>query len=174
MKNNNLITTASGALSFTGLKSLDPFIDPYTRVSIGIITALGLSITNYQLSRSIGVGIGIASFLQLLDIKKGGRIIRNDSTSKFFVLGETSVVTELMPGQIPNNSIDGLTIKGLNGVFKVSDGIYIELERDNSINYSIGFGKLINQSLRGGGFKSKQWVDVQTDLIWKELYNKSI
>jgi hypothetical protein len=174
MKNKNLITTASGALSFTGLKSLDHSIDPYTRASIGILAALGLSISNNQINRSIGVGIGIASFLQLLDIKKGGRITRNNSASIFFVLGENSGVTELLPGQIPSNSIDGFTIKGLDGVFKVSDGIYIELAKDNSINYSIGIGKIINQSLRNGGYKSKQWVEQQTDLRWKELYNKSI
>lgn len=174
MKNKNLITTASGALSFTGLKSLDGSIDPYTRASIGILTALGLSISNNQINRSIGVGIGIASFLQLLDIKKGGRIIRNNSATNIFILDENFGVTELMPGQIPSNSIDGLTIKGLDGVFKVSDGIYIELEKDNTINYSFGIGKIINQSLRSGGYKSKQWVDQQMDLRWKELYNKSI
>ena len=172
MKNKNIITTTSGALSFTELKSLNHSINPYTRASIGILAALGLSISNNQINRSIG--IGIASFLQLFDIKKGGRIIRNNSATKNFVLGKNSVVTELLPGQIPNNSIDGLTIKGLDGVFKVSDGIYIELEKDNSVNYSIGIGKIINQSLRSGGHKSKQWVDQQTDLRWKELYDRSI
>jgi hypothetical protein len=144
MKNKNIITTTSGALSFTELKSLNHSINPYTRASIGILAALGLSISNNQINRSIGDGIGIASFLQLFDIKKGGRIFRNNSVTKKFVSGKNSVVTELLPDQIPNNSIDGLTIKGLDGVFKVSDGIYIELEKDNSVNYSIGIGKIIN------------------------------
>jgi hypothetical protein len=83
-------------------------------------------------------------------------------------------VTILEPGQTPSNSIDGLTFNGLNGVFKVSDGVYVELGNDNNIDYSFGFGKLINQNLRSGGYKSKQWVDQQTDLRWKELYRKSI
>ncbi len=174
MKNKNLITTVSGLISFKGLKSLEHSIDPYTRMSLGLIAALGLSISNNQINKSIGVGIGIASFLQLLEFKKGGRIIRNLSNSKIFVLDENCGVKEILPGQIPSNSIDGLTIKGMNGVFKVSDGIYIELEKDNRIIYSIGVGKLLNQSLRFGGFKSKQWVDQQTDLRWKELYSKSI
>ena len=86
MKNKNLITTASGLISFKGLNSLEHSIDPYTRMSLGLIAALGLSISNNQINKSIGVGIGIASFLQLLEFKKGGRIIRNLSNSKIFVL----------------------------------------------------------------------------------------
>jgi hypothetical protein len=108
------------------------------------------------------------------DIKKGGKITRNDSNIQFYILDENQGVTALNHGQTQNNSIDGLTFKGLNGVFKVSDGVYVELGKDNSINYSFGFGKLINQNLRSGGYKSKQWVDQQTDLRWKELYSKSI
>jgi hypothetical protein len=174
MKNKTLITTASGALAFRGLKSIDHTIDPYTRTSIGLIVALGLSLSNNQVNRSIGVGIGIASLLQLLDIKKGGRITRNNSTRSIFILDEISGVTELLPGKIPDNSIDGITIPGSNGVFKVSDGIYIEIENDNTINYSFGVGKIVNQTVRSGGFKTKQWIDQQTDLRWLELFNKSV
>jgi hypothetical protein len=83
-------------------------------------------------------------------------------------------VTILEPGLTPRNSIDGLTCKGLKGVFKLSDGVYVELGTDNSINYPFGFGKLINQNVRSGDYKSKQWVDQQIDLRWKELYSKSI
>jgi hypothetical protein len=76
---------------------------------------------------------------------------------------------------MPSNSINGLTFKGLNGVFfKVSDGVYVELATGNNINYLFGFGMLINQKFRNGGYGSKQWVEQQTDLRCKELYNKSI
>lgn len=174
MKRNQLTIISSSILSYARIKTLENKIDPYTRMSLGLLATVGLSLSENQTTRNIGLGLGIASLLQLLDIKKGGKITRNDSNIQFYILDENQSVTILEPGQTPSNSIDGLTFKGLNGVFKVSDGVYVELGTDNSINYSFGFGKLINQNLRSGGYKSKQWVDQQTDLRWKELYSKSI
>ena len=174
MKKNQLTITTSSIVSYAGIKTIENRIDPFTRMSLGLLATVGLSLSENQTTRNIGLGLGIASLLQLLDIKKGGKITRNDSNIQFYVLDENQGVTILEPGQTPSNSIDGLTFKGLNGVFKVSDGVYVELGNDNSINYSFGFGKLINQNLRSGGYKSKQWVDQQTDLRWKELYRKSI
>jgi hypothetical protein len=174
MKNSQLTVTSASILSYAGIKTLENKIDPYTRMSLGLLATVGLSLSENQTTRNIGLGLGIASLLQLLDIKKGGKITRNDSNIKFYILDENQGVTILEPGQTSSSSIDGITFKGLNGVFKVSDGVYVELGTDNSINYSFGFGKLINQNLRSGGYKSKQWVDEQTDLRWKELYSKSI
>ena len=174
MKKSQLTVTSSSILSYAGIKTLGNKIDPYTRMTLGLLATVGLSLSENQTTRNIGLGLGIASLLQLLDIKKGGKITRNDSNIKFYILDENQGVTILEPGQTPYSSIDGITFKGLNGVFKVSDGVYVELGTDNSINYSFGFGKLINQNLRSGGYKSKQWVEQQTDLRWKELYNKSI
>lgn len=174
MKKNHLTITSSSIMSYAGFKKLENKIDPFTRMSLGFLATLGLSLSENQTARNIGFGLGIASLLQLLDIKKGGKITRNDSNIEFYILDENQGVTVLERGQTPSNSIDGLTFKGLKGVFKVSDGVYIELGKDNSIDYSFGFGKLINQNLRSGGYKSKQWVDQQTDLRWKELYSKSI
>jgi hypothetical protein len=174
MKKNQLTITTSSIVSYAGIKTIENRIDPFTRMSLGLLATVGLSLSENQTTRNIGLGLGIASLLQLLDIKKGGKITRNDSNIQFYVLDENQGVTILEPGQTPSNSIDGLTFKGLNGVFKVSDGVYVELGNDNGIDYSFGFGKLINQNLRSGGYKSKQWVDQQTDLRWKELYRKSI
>jgi hypothetical protein len=174
MKKNQLTITTSSFVSYAGIKTLENKIDPFTRMSLGLLATVGLSLSENQTTRNIGLGLGIASLLQLLDIKKGGKITRNDSNIQFYILDENQGVTILEPGQTPSNSIDGLTFKGLNGVFKVSDGVYVELGTDNIINYSFGFGKLINQNLRSGGYKSKQWVDQQTDLRWKKLYSKSI
>lgn len=174
MKKNQLTIPTSSVVSYAGIKTLGNKIDPFTRMSFGLLATVGLSMSENQTTRDIGLGLGIASLLQLLDIKKGGKITRNDSNIQFYILDENQGVTILEPGQTPSNSIDGLTFKGLNGVFKVSDGVYVELGKDNSINYSFGFGKLINQNLRRGGYMSKQWVDQQKDLRWKELYSKSI
>jgi hypothetical protein len=174
MKKNQLTITTSSIVSYAGIKTLENKIDPFTRMSFGLLATIGLSLSQDQTTRNIGLGLGIASLLQLIDIKKGGKITRNDSNIQFYILDENQGVTILEPGQTPSNSIDGLTFKGLNGVFKVSDGVYVELGTDNSIKYSFGFGKLINQNLRSGGYKSKQWVDQQTNLRWKDLYSKSI
>jgi len=174
MKKNQLTITTSSIVSYAGMKRFEIKIDPITRMSLGLLATVGLSLSENQTTRNIGLGIGIASLLQLLDIKKGGKITRNDSNIQFYILDENQGVTILEPGQTPSNSIDGLTFKGLNGVFKLSDGVYVELGKDNSINYSFGFGKLINQNLRGGGYMSKQWVDQQADFRWNELYSKSI
>jgi hypothetical protein len=174
MKKKQLTITFYSIVSFAGIKNFDNKIDPYTRMSLGLIATVALSLSESQTTRNIGLGLGIASLLQFLDIKKGGKITRNYSNIEFFILDENRFVTLLEPGQTPGNSIDGLTFKGLNGVFKVSDGVYVELGSDNSIQYSFGFGKLINQKLRSGGYKSKLWVDQQTDPRWIELYSKSI
>jgi len=59
-------------------------------------------------------------------------------------------------------------------VFKFSDGIYAKINLNNKVQYTPGLGKFINQNVRSGGYKTKQWVDQQTDLRWKELFDKSI
>jgi hypothetical protein len=92
----------------------------------------------------------------------------------FYILDENQGVTILEPGQTPSISIDGLTFKGLNGVFKLSDGIFANINSNNSIKYTTGLGRFINQNIRSGGYKTKDWVDQQTDIRWKELYDKSI
>lgn len=174
MKKDQLAITTFSIVSYAGIKTLEKKIDPFTRMSLGLLATVVLSLSEDQTTRNIGLGLGLASLLQLADIKKGGKITRNDSNIQFYILDENQGVAILEPGQTSFNSIDGLTFKGLNGVFKVSEGVYVELGKDNRINYSFGFGKLINQNLRGGGYKSKQWIDQQTNLRWHELYNKSI
>jgi hypothetical protein len=48
-------------------------------MSLGILATVGLSLLENQTTRNIGLGLGVASLLQLLDIKKGGKITWNDS-----------------------------------------------------------------------------------------------
>jgi len=112
--------------------------------------------------------------LQLIDVAKGGRLIRNQCNFPVYIIGENGGLSALEYGQLPSGSIDGFTFKGLSGVFKLSDGIYAKINSNNSIQYTLGLGRFINQSIRSGGFKTKQWVDQQSDLRWKELYDKSI
>jgi hypothetical protein len=174
MKKNQLTITSSSIVSYAGIKTLENKIDPFTKSSLGLLATVGLSLSENQTTRYIGFGLGIAYLLQLLDIKKGGKITRNDSNIQFYILDENQGVTILEPGQTPSNSIDGLTFKGLNGVFKLSDGVYANINSNNSIQYTPGLGRFINQNIRNGGYKTKHWVDQQTDLRWKELYDRSI
>ena len=116
----------------------------------------------------------IAGALQLTHIAKGGRLIKNQCNLPVYIIGENGGVSVLEYGKVPPGNIDGFSFKGLNGVFKLSDGVYVKINRNNSIEYTPGLGRFINQSVRSGGYKSKLWVDQQTDLRWKELYNKSI
>ena len=67
--------------------------------------------------------------------------------------------------------IVGFSFKGLNGVFKLSDGVHAHINSNNSIEYTPGLCRFIHQHVRRGGFKTKQWVDQQSDLRWKELYD---
>lgn len=172
--NKKTLTAISTIASYSAIKLSSKDIDPYTRTAIGLLTAIALSLNENQVTRNIGVGLGVASFLQLLDIRKGGRLLSNLSLSTIYILDETNGIIALAPGEIPDNSIDGITIKGLQGVFKVSDGIHVEVGNRNNIKYSFGVGKTINEKIRNGGFKTIEWVNQQADPRWKDLYNKSI
>jgi predicted TIM-barrel enzyme len=50
--------------------SENKMIFPYAKAAVGLSVALAMAVSENQLIRNIGVGIGIASFLQLLDVKK--------------------------------------------------------------------------------------------------------
>ncbi|MEN9339273.1 MAG: hypothetical protein RIQ62_585 [Bacteroidota bacterium] len=81
-------------MSYAGIKTLENKIDLYSRMSLGILATVGLSLSENQTNRNIGLGLGIASLLQLLDIKKGRKITRNDSKIQFYILNENQGVTK--------------------------------------------------------------------------------
>ncbi len=67
MKNKTTIQSDS-LFGHVGL--LNKKIAPYTKFSVGLSVALALVVSENQLIRNIGVGIGVASFLQLLEVEK--------------------------------------------------------------------------------------------------------
>ena len=153
------------------------FLDPYTRFTVGL--AVGSAIVFKHGDENpealfLGIGILIGSVLQLIDVAKGGRLIKNQGNSPVYTIGENGGLSVLEYGQVPSGNIDGFSFKGLNGVFKLSDGVYANINSNNSIQYTPGLGRFINQNLRSGGYKTKQWVDQQADLRWKELYDRSL
>ncbi len=56
-------------MSYAGIKTLENKIDLYTRLSLGLLAILGLSLSENQKTRNIGLGLGIVSLIQLLGIK---------------------------------------------------------------------------------------------------------
>jgi hypothetical protein len=174
---NKTITAISAGSSYSMLKLIESSLDPYTRFALGLAVGSGIVFKRGDenpVALSLGIGIIIGSALQLIDIAKGGRLIKNQCNLPVYIIGENGGVSVLEYGKVPSGNIDGFSFKGLNGVFKLSDGVYAKINTNNSIQYTPGLGRFINQSLRSGGYKSKQWVDQQTDLRWKELYNKTI
>ena len=174
---NKTITAISAGSSYSMLKLIESSLDPYTRFAFGLAVGSGIVFKRGDenpVALSLGIGIIIGSALQLIDIAKGGRLIKNQCNLPVYIIGENGGVSVLEYGKVPSGNIDGISFKGLNGVFKLSDGVFAKINTNNSIQYTPGLGRFINQSLRSGGYKSKQWVDRQTDLRWKELYNKTI
>ena len=150
-------------------------IDPYTRTTLGVSIGIGIAAMQYRnpylLYAAIGVIVGSA--LILPEVYEGGKLAFNDYGQTVYVLHETDGVKELQPNEVPDYAIDGLTIKGLNGVFKVSDGVYCKVSKDGTISTTFGIGALVNR-YHGAGFKTGDWAKGIGDNRWVDLYNKSV
>lgn len=175
--NNKTIKKDLAATSYSMIKLTESSFDSYTRCIFGL--ALGFAIViicgdENSLALFLGIGVMIGSILQLTDVAKGGRLTKNQCNLPVYIIGENIGLSVLEYGEVPAGNVDGFSFKGLNGVFKLSDGVYANINSNNSIQYNPGLGRFINQSVRSGGYKTKQWVDQQTDLRWKELYYRSI
>lgn len=167
----------SAGTSYLMLKLIESSLDPYTRFTVGLAVGSAKVFKcgdEYPLALFSGIGVNIGSALQLIDVANGGRLIKNQCNLSVYIIDENSGLSVLEYGQVLSSNIDGFSFKGLNGVFKLSDGVYANINTNNSIQYTHGIGRFINQSIRSGGSKTKQWVDQQTDLRWKELYARSI
>ena len=163
--------------SYGLLKSQQSKIDPYTRGTIGIAIGLGMIFLSdkNQLLLFSGIGAVIGSAIQFTDVQLGGKLAYNAYNKPVFVLQEHCGVVELKPNEVPEYPIDGLTIKVLNGVFKVSGGIYAKVLVDGTITETFGIGALLNKAR--WGIMSKEWTYKQTlkgDSRWATLYEKSV
>ncbi len=168
----------SAASTFVLLKLSKNKIDPFTRAfigtNLGICTAALGSMTENQLVKTIGIGIALGGALTLEEIVrlKGAKIVSNKFGGNLYTLHETEGVKKLAPGTVPNYRVDGVTLAGLNGVFKAYDGVYFEILSNGIIQPNSIAGNLIN-SVKAG-FKSKAWAEEQArkgDSRWLELYN---
>lgn len=177
MKNKSQITALSvnAIVSYGLLKLPQSKIDPYTRAAIGFFAGMTMVVSRNPIIRFSGFGVMLGSILTLEEVvkTKGAKIIQNDSSKPISYLHEDSGVGELHSKQIPDFHIDGLTSKGINGVYKFRDGVYVKILQDGTITESFGIGKIFNR-ITNAGFKTKSWVDSQTDKRWLTLYEKSL
>ncbi len=175
--NKKIKTSIATGISYSMVKLTELTLDPYTRFAVGLVVGCVIVLVcgdENSFALFLGMGVMIGSILQLFDGANGGRLIKNYCHLPVYVLEENGGLSVLEYDQTPSGNIDGFTYKGLNGVFKLSYGVYAKINSNHSIRYTSGVGRFINQTLRNGGYKTKQWVDQQAELHWKELYEKSI
>ncbi len=89
------------------LKLNESNVDPYTRSAIGSILGFTLALSPNNNHRSIGIGTMIAGALQLIDIAKGGRLIKNQCNLPVYIIGENVGVSVLEYGKVPSINIYG-------------------------------------------------------------------
>ena len=178
MGNRTGTIALSTIASYGFFKLPEAEIDPYTRAIIGYTGGLALLTNKDPMSRILGAGLLIgatAMAVKELLCKSGAKIINNDYAKSIYVIRENSIVEELPPNAIPDYGIEGLTIKGMNGVFKAHNGVYLKILSDGTIKPKWGMGIIVNSVLAGR--MSKVWTDEQTakgDQRWAKLYEKSV
>ncbi len=178
MKNKVSVFGTSAIGSYGLLKIPINSIDPYTRTAIMGLSGIGLLLHPDLTIKSVGIGLIIGSAVNGLEtiFFTGGKIVRNDFNETIYFIGENSGIDSVSPLKCPTVRIDGLTYKGLNGVFKVGNGIYVKVLSDGTITELVGLGKLANY-FDNGGLKNKSWCEKiasQGDSRWLNLYERSL
>ena len=133
--NKAIKTVGLGTLGTYGLLKLPMNkIDPYTRSLIGGIVGFGAVlygvVNKNRLSIWSGIGVMLGSVATLTELTEGAKIASNEYSQPVYALHETEGVVEIPPYQLPDYRIDGLTIKGMNGVFKAHNGVYLKILAD--------------------------------------------
>lgn len=139
---------------------------PYNYLLLGMLLAFLLGLSEHEYIRLAGVITGILFILSTAHLLRGGRLLSNDSSCDVFVLTSEKKVMPVAPGQTTLVPVIGLAIRGIPAVFKITNGIYVKVNAQNTVVYSSVAGKVINQFLRKGGLKTKEWVKQQPDLCW--------
>jgi len=170
MKNIKSINLAA-MVGYGALKLSKKQIDPYTRAAIGTFTGFLFTMSSNVQIRMLGIGTMIVSALELLETNDGGKLVLNESKKNVWVLDELNGSSLIENGQQYSGSIDGFAIDGMKRVFKVSDGVYVKIKADSTIQYAAGLGKYLNENLRNSGFKDEIWVDQQSDVRWRALFD---
>jgi hypothetical protein len=170
MNNKSIIRgAASTGLAFGILKAFKNIADPYTRMALGGIIGFGALAIGI---REIGLGIWFGSGLQGTEMFQGGRITKNNLNETIFAINENEGLFEIPAKNLHDGTIEGFTYKGLNGVFKLSNGVHCSIFKDKRI-FITGIGALVNK-IRNSGFHDYKWCVKTGDGRWVELYKKSL
>ncbi len=176
-------TAITAAISAVASYSLRKNVDPYVRAMSGIVsgfTTSALLSFRYEPFPSfvIGSGVIVASLVvSAIDIRRQSisNIRNNDFLYELYYIQESGKgVFSIPPHQQVPHGIDGFTYKGANAVFKVSDGVYVDISVQGHVEETSIFGKFFNKS---GGWKDKTWCESlaqQGDKQWLELYQRSL
>jgi hypothetical protein len=166
--------------SYIALKIGSRKIDPYTRFTIGCVVALILITIGAKQNKTLiplGIGIGCGSFLTFEELLRvGGKLLKNDYTKDVYVLHETKGVIKLDLNKFPDIRIDGITYKGMKGVYKVSDGVFVDISQNGEIIANSYWGKKVILK-KNAGLKDLAWCQSKTtptDNRWLDLYAKSL
>ena len=162
-------TPAAATGGYYWLRKYRNKVSPYDRAFLGTFVGLGTSI--YE--PSVATGIGIAAFLQLLEVTTA-KLIVNDYPGKIYAIGEKGRLIRLLPGQALLTGMDGLAIPGQRTVYKCVDGCYYKVTRNGQIKLTGGIFQGLAHSARGGGHKDLIWCRRQHTLgnpAWLSFYN---
>ena len=178
-RKNLLYAGISGVGSYFLYKLPGKTIDPYARLIMLMVPATGLFFHPDQEIKFIATGMMAGTAISSAEtlIFEGGKIVRNELDIPLYVIGnKTSGIHTVPPFHTPSFRIDGLSFQGLNGVFKVANGVYIKILPGGNIKETSFFAKIAN-CLDKGGLKNQQWcrnMSREGDPRWLELYQKSL
>ena len=147
--------------------------DPYTRAAFlgacGILTPFIPGGNDWMWPFFIGAA---AQAIELRN--KGAAIVSTDLPQSIWVIKEDQGVVEL-PRGLTDQRIEGFTFKGLNGVYKLVDGVYARVNSTGQIKVN-GIGAILNRT-NNGGLKGKDWVLKMKeggDSRWAKLFDKQL
>lgn len=111
---NKTITAIFAGTSYSKLKLTKSSLDPYTRfvASLAVGSAIVLKHGDENpAALFLGIGILIGSALQLIDVVKGRRLIKNQCNLQVYIIGENSGLSVLEYGLVPSGNINGFSFK---------------------------------------------------------------
>ena len=162
----------SAGSSFALLKALQNSADPYTRVAIGSIAGFGILVTASEEYKLLGIGVMAGSLIQAFEVLEGARLTRNEYAEPLYAIKEDKGILEIPAGQVPDYPIEGFTYKGLNGVYKLANGVHGHINQAGKIHVP-GIGALVNR-INNGGLHDKSWCEQTGDDRWMELFQRSV
>jgi hypothetical protein len=183
IKNATPIAIGNSIVAMASSLLLRREIDPYTRLATGtalaLTTTIGLAarydpFTSFVIGFGMIVGSGIVSGIDIARQSIPNIRHNNYPAELYYIYESGEGVFPVGIGKQPPHGIDGFTYKGANRVFKVRDGVYVDIDQRGNVAETSILGRYVNQK---GGWKDKKWCELlsgQGDTRWLELYKHSM